>query len=470
MRKILSNVVYQAVYQLLQVILPIITVPVVSGALGPKGLGIYNFTTSITNYFVLFAGLGLSNYGVREIARCRDNRDRMSHKFFELEGMSILVSIGIFMVYFILLIFLKYREFYLIEVFLVIAAVLDISWFYIGIEEFGKVSLANIIIKITSFLLIVFLIHDYSDTKLYVFIQSISTFMSQGILWLFLKGKIKFVRVKIIDMIKQIIPATHYFISKIAISLYTSLNKTLLGILGTMTAVGYFSNAVTLCSMLVTVMTSIDEALLPRMSNLVGHGDEKTAIKIMEKAVHLSMWITFPAMFGLIAVSNKLVGWFYGDKFEILKILLPIVSPLMVIMPLGISIARQYLVPKGNIREYNISVIAAGLISIFINVVTIPRFGVYGAVLATLISETLNTSIRIIELLRKTEFYFDFILIFKYFLMSFVMALVIICSTRGCSSSILTTVLQILIGILVYGSLSVLFKLPIPISKIKKII
>lgn len=465
MKKILNNVMYQAIYQLLQVILPIITVPIVSGALGPKGLGIYNFTTSIVNYFVLFAGLGLSNYGVREIARCRSNKKLMSQKFFELEGMSVLLSIIIFVVYVLFIFFAKYREFYLIEIFLVIGAVLDISWFYIGIEEFGKVSLANMIIKIVAFVLIVLLVHDYSDTKLYVLIQSMSTFLSQGVLWLFLKNRITYVHVSIKEMLTQIKPATHYFISKIAISLYTTLNKTLLGILGTVTAVGYFSNAVTLCTMLVTIMTSIDEALLPRMSNLVGNGDEKKAIKIMEKAVHLSLWITIPAMFGLISISGKLVGWFYGGKFEILKILLPMVAPLMVIMPLGISIARQYLVPKGNIRGYNISVLAAGIVSIIINVVAIPRIGVYGAIIATLTSESLNTIIRVVELLKKTSFSFDFSLIVKYVLMSFIMSIVIYESTLKCPSSAITTLMQTLIGIVIYGGLSLLLKLPFKIIK-----
>lgn len=467
MRRILNNVLYQAVYQLLQVILPVITVPIVSGALGPKGLGIYNFTTSIVNYFVLVAGLGLSNYGVREIARCRDNKKQMSRKFFELEGMSILISIIIFAVYIVLILFLKYREFYIIEILLIIGAVLDISWLYIGIEEFGKVSLANMIIKIASLFSIIIFIHDYSDTKLYVLIQSLSTFLSQGILWFFLKNKIEYVHVSVKAMIKQIMPAMRYFFSKIAISLYTTLNKTLLGILGTVTAVGYFSNSVTLCTMLVTVMTSIDEALLPRMSNLVSHGDEKEAIKIMEKAVHLSLWITFPSMFGLIAISNKLIMWFYGDKFELLKSLLPMVAPLIVIMPLGISIARQYLVPKGNIRGYNISVVVAGIVSIVINLIAIPKIGVYGAILATLVSETLNTFIRLIELIRKTNFKFHFSLIGLYISMSLVMSFIIYKSTMNLSSSFITTLLQIFIGIVVYGSLSLLLKIPFRVMHIK---
>ncbi|PEG94100.1 flippase [Lactobacillus sp. UMNPBX10] len=468
MKKVLNNIVYQAIYQLLQIILPIITVPVISNALGPKGLGIYNYTTSIVNYFVLFAGLGLSNYGVREIAQCRNNKKELSRKFFELEGMSLLVSILIFAVYFLCTVFLRYSDYYFIELLLVAGAVLDISWFYIGIEDFGKVSLSNAIIKIISFILIITLIHNYSDTKLYVLIQVSSTFLSQTILWIFLKGKINFVRVSISSMTKHIAPAAHYFISKIAISLYTTLNKTLLGILGTVAAVGYYSNAVTLYSMVVMVMTSVDEALLPRMSRLVGEGNGKKAINLMEKVVHLSLGITIPAMFGLMITSSKLVDWFFGPKFEILKILLPIVSPLVVIMPLGISIARQYLVPKGNIRGYNYSVISAGVISIVINILTIPKIGVYGAILATFVSETINTSIRIRELLKNTTFKFHYFIIVKYTMISVIMSLVIFLSTFNLASSVYTTLIQIIIGMCVYAILSVLVKTPLYSIVIRK--
>lgn len=467
MKRLVSNVFYQAIYQLLQVILPVITVPIVSNSLGPKGLGIYNFTTSIVNYFVLFAGLGLSNYGVREIARCRDNKYELSKEFFELEGMNILVSIFVFLCYFLIVFFLKYKSFYMIELLLVVGAVLDISWFYIGIEEFGKVSMVNIVIKVTAFILIVLLIHDYSDTRLYVFIQCSSIFLSQLFLWFFLKKKIYFVRVTILSMMKQIYPATKYFISKIAISLYTTLNKTLLGFLGTVTAVGYYSNAVTFYTMIVMVMTSIDEALLPRMSNLVGQGDSEKAIKVMEKAVHLSLWITIPAMIGIATISNKLVGWFFGSKFEILKILLPIVSPLIVIMPLGISIARQYLVPTGNIKGYNISVIIAGVLSIVINVLAIPKIGVYGAILATIVSELTNTIIRLVELLTETDFKFNYYLIGKYFLMSICMGIIIMIITHKMSSGVFTTLIQVIIGAVTYIGLSVILRVPFSLKKIK---
>lgn len=470
MKRILDNVLYQALYQLLQVILPVITVPIVSGSLGPKGLGIFNFTSSITNYFVLFAGLGLSNYGVREIARCRDNKNSLSRKFFELEGMNILISIIIIAVYFSMVAIMnRYKSFYVIEFLLIIAAVLDISWFYIGIEDFSKVSLSNMIIKVISFILIVLTIHNYSDLKLYVVIQCGSTFLSQSILWFFLKNRIDFVRVNFISMVKHIKPAAAYFISKIAISLYTNLNKTLLGILGTVSAVGYYSNGVTLYTMIAMVMTSVDEALMPRMSKMVSDGNKTNAIKLMEKVVHISLWITIPAMFGLIAISSKLVDWFFSPKFALLKILIPIFAPLVVIIPLGVSIARQYLVPTGNIKGYNISVIFAGIISIFINVITISKMGVYGTVLATCVSESFNTIIRVFELIKHTDFHFHLSLIIRYFIMGIVMALAIYCSTRQLSSSVVTTMIQISIGVIVYGFLSIVTKTPLSIKQIESI-
>uniref|UniRef100_UPI0022E62F14 oligosaccharide flippase family protein n=1 Tax=Vagococcus bubulae TaxID=1977868 RepID=UPI0022E62F14 len=174
MNKIISNFMYQLIYQITIIILPIITIPIVSKNLGVEGLGVYNYVSSIVNYFVLFAGLGLANYGIREISIVRNNKKNLSKKFWELELFNIIIAISILFIYILFLILLNDRLFFLISGITLLATLFDISWFYYGIEDFKIISLINFIIKIISFLCILFFIKNTDDLWLYFLIQSIS--------------------------------------------------------------------------------------------------------------------------------------------------------------------------------------------------------------------------------------------------------------------------------------------------------
>ncbi len=143
---------YQATYQLLLIILPLITIPIVSNALGVRGIGIYNYVNSIITYFTLVAALGLANYGIREIASVREDKQLLSRKFSELLQFNVIVAFFVAIVFILFVLLIKrYQIYFLISGLAIIACMFDISWFFAGIEDFKVVTLSNLIIKIISF-------------------------------------------------------------------------------------------------------------------------------------------------------------------------------------------------------------------------------------------------------------------------------------------------------------------------------
>lgn len=46
-----KNFLYQSAYQLLSIILPLITTPYISRVLSPEGVGIYSYTNSVMYFF-----------------------------------------------------------------------------------------------------------------------------------------------------------------------------------------------------------------------------------------------------------------------------------------------------------------------------------------------------------------------------------------------------------------------------------
>ena len=97
-----KNLILSTLYQILCIITPIITAPYVSRVLGPEGVGIYSYTHSIQMYFSLFAALGVTTYGSREIARNRNDRQAYSKLFWEIQIMVMLTSCVCLAAWFIL--------------------------------------------------------------------------------------------------------------------------------------------------------------------------------------------------------------------------------------------------------------------------------------------------------------------------------------------------------------------------------
>ena len=83
-KSITKNYLYNLAYQILILILPLITTPYLSRVLGAKGTGIYSYTYTIVNYFVLFGSLGVALYGQREIAYAQQKKHKRKKIFIEL--------------------------------------------------------------------------------------------------------------------------------------------------------------------------------------------------------------------------------------------------------------------------------------------------------------------------------------------------------------------------------------------------
>ncbi|APX71958.1 oligosaccharide flippase family protein [Companilactobacillus allii] len=447
-KTIVSNFFYQASYQVLLVILPLATVPIISKALGPSGIGIYNYVSSIVAYFVLVAGLGLSNYGVREIAVVRDNRYERSKMFWELQFFNLFFSGFTFIVYIIFSFFSSNSTLYIIQSLTIIGTIFDISWFFGGVEDFKLITIRNFIIKLASFLAIVLLIHSKSDLYIYFLIQSVSNLLSEMSLWVSIKKYIDWVPVTAREVYSHLKNALEFFIAKVAMTLYQNLTKTILGIMTSMSVVGYYSNSLTLVILSGSIINALNTVMIPRMSNLMNKKED--TIKILEKTIHFQLFVTIMTSFAIISISNSLVPWFFGVKFLEIRKIIPLLTPMLVFQSLQMSIAAQYLIPMNKMKGYNISVLFGAIASIISNIILIPVFQIYGAVVGITIGYMVICFLRISELVKTTNFRFNLISIFKYTISGIIAYYFVYFSTFGMKSTIITTALQGTIFVSVY--------------------
>lgn len=330
-KSIKKNYLYNLAYQILILILPIVTTPYISRVLGAEKVGIYSFTISIVTYFSLFGTLGVSLYGQREIAYARENKSKRKKTFFEIilfRFITMAISIGVFCFTYVRN--PEYGKYYQILILYLLAAAFDISWFFQGMEEFKKTVTRNVIVRIVSVCSIFLFVKAPEDLWKYLLIYSLADLVGNLSLWLYLPKYFKGTAIKNINIKRHMIPIMLLFIPQIAIKLYNVVDKTMIGYMITeKSALGNYEEAYKVINVLFTVVSSLGIVMVPRIASVFASGDKKTLNQYIVKSFRFMFFLAFPMMIGLMTISKEFVPIFLGEGYEnavgIVNILAPMI-------------------------------------------------------------------------------------------------------------------------------------------------
>lgn len=475
-KSITKNYVYNLIYQILLIIIPIITIPYISRILGAENIGIYNYTLSISAYFILFGSLGVSLYGQREIAYNQKDKYQYSKIFLELfilKSITMIISIILFYFAFV------YNEnnyniYFKILILELIGNIFDISWFFQGLEEFKKTVTRNIFVKIIGLICIFVFIKTKEDLSKYFMIYVLSIFIANISLWIYIPRYIQKIEIKKINLFRHLKPTLILFIPQIAIQVYTILDKTMIGmIISNKSEVGFYSQSEKIIKLALTIITSLGIAMMPRIASIYAEGNRKKINEYLEKSFNFVMILSFPMIFGIAAVSQIFVPVFFGNGYEKVVILMIILSPIIFFIGLSNVIGQQYLLPTQRQKEYTSSVIIGAGVNFFVNMLLIPKFGAVGAAIGTIIAEFMVTIIQII-CTRKDFNYKNIIFNSKNYIVSSI-AMFVTCKifSEILTSNLISLILLIVIGTSVYFICLIVLKdrfLKENLSKIKSLI
>ena len=456
------NFFYQMIFQVVKILIPFITVPIISKALGAEGIGVYSFTSSIAQYFILLSEVGILLYGNREIAMARDDPEKTSQLFSELVALKGLMTFLSLIIYWIVVqtFFKADVLFYLIQLINIVSVFFDITWFFMGLEDFKTVSLINTVIQIGVFFLLIWKIKKPSDLIFYMLIKATGEFLGFSLIWLLAMKKIRFKKVQFKTLIEHLKKTLFYFIPQVGVILYTTLTTTLLGFLKTSQDVGVYTNALHLIVTITTLLTTIDFVLLPRISHLFANKQMSQIMTILNQSIHVQLFLSIPAAFGIAGIAKTVVPWFFGETFLAMTGILPLLSLAVIMMPFGMVLSRQYLLPLGKTKEYTLSVLGGAGVSVLLNIFLIPRYGLMGAVISTIAVESVIAWYRVMILLKQTDFVFEKKRIAAFVGAGLGMYLVIVLYGRQAPSTFKTTMIQVGLGLLTYGILSFVLKVP----------
>ena len=451
-KSIKKNYTYNLVYQLIVIILPIITTPYLSRVLGAEKIGIYGYVLSITTYFILFGTLGTALYGKREIAYVSKDKKEYSRTFWEIfivRTFFIIISLFFFYIFFIRN--TEYGIYYGILSIEIIANIFDISWFFQGLEEFQKIVIRNVVIKALSVIAIFLFVKTKNDLYIYLLIYVLSTLLANVSLWIPLPKylaktdkKLKFKR--------HIMPTINLFIPQIAIQVYTLLDKTMLGTLTqNMVQVGNYEQSQKIIKTALVLVTSLGTVVSPRISSTISDGNHKQVVEYLKKSYNFVWLLGFPLMIGLIATANTIVPWFLGEEFNDAIILIMVGA--MLIMAIGLNNVSgvQYLISVKKQNLFTKSVVIAAIFNFSLNMVLIPKFGALGAIVSSVLAEILIIVVQAIDIRHD----FDVRIIYqdslKYIIGSIIMFVPVYTLGKLMKPTILTSCIQVALGGIIYG-------------------
>lgn len=389
-KSITKNSIYYSVYQALNVIFPFLTGMYVARILLPDAVGNVAYANNIAQYFVTFAFLGIPTYGMREIAKVRNDHEKLSKLYSELLVINFISTVIFSLIYLVLVLsvtsFRKQLVLYLVAGGAIALNALNNSWLFEGLEEFRFISIRNIIFKALCFVALILFVKGPSD---YIIYASINVFGTAGNYVINMIYAPRFAKFSIhgLNLKRHMKSILILVFVNLAIQIYSLVDVTMLGIFAKKKNVAYYSYAMRINQIFVSIINSFTIVVVPRMAFYYKEKRKKDFDSLISKTLETLLALGIPLVAGLQIVSTDAINILYGSAFAPSAGVLRILSFVLVISPIGYLLGSRVLLVTDHEVSMMLCVGLGAIVNIIGNSILIPRYTEYGAAIASVFSE-----------------------------------------------------------------------------------
>lgn len=450
--KVIKNYLYNVVYQILLLLVPLITVPYISRVLGPELVGINSYTNSWMTFFMLVGQMGIALYGNREVAYHRENPIERSKIFWGIELLQVITITCALIAYLgaVLLFSTTFKEYFLLQSFWIIAAGVDVSWYFMGVENFQRIVFRNMLVKLASVALIFLVVKGNKDLGKYIALLGLSNLVGNLTLWPYLKDEIKWVPISTWHPFRHFYPALLLFVPTITTQVYLVVNRLMLGRMSTQSQLGQFQYTDQIIKVILAVVTASGQVMLPHIANKFSKGDVKGIRDSLYNSFDFITAIAIPMMFGIMAIAKQFAPWFLGKQFNDAGILMMIEAPVILFIGWSNVTGTQYLMPINRTKEYTVSVTVGAVINVIANLFLIALWGARGATLATDISEFAVAAVQLVYIRQTISRRKLFGQMWKYLLSGGIMFIITYRLAMIMNMTIPNLAIEVIIGAVIY--------------------
>ena len=393
-----QNALYNMIYQVISIVVPLITSPYLARVVGADGIGQYAVTNSVANYFFIFAMLGVNNYGNRAIAQNKADRKSLSSTFWQIYYLQVICALIVGSLYGIFCIRFtsdEMRFMYMIQGIFVFSSITDINWFAFGMERFKTTTIRNIVVKAITTVSIFVFVNDANDVGIYTFVIHLGTVAGLLVIWPMIIKETDIEKPRLGEMLKHLKPNLVLFIPYLSGSIYHGMDKIMLGAFDNNAAAGYYTYSLNILNIPLGIITAVCTVFMPRIAYLVKQNEKENAFLLFEKGFLYMGIITIAMWFGVMAISPVFVPYYLGSGYQKTAEMLIILAFSIVLTGLADVLRSMYLIPYEKDKVYTISVITGTIVNFIGNLIAIPLLGGYGACWATVFAKVASLLVEI---------------------------------------------------------------------------
>ncbi|OOM77224.1 putative O-antigen transporter [Clostridium puniceum] len=399
-KSISKNAIFKAMLNLFNIILPILVIPLVSRSFGDELYGYMGYGDSLTAYFLIFASFGIYQYGLREISKVRDDKIKLSQTFTSLFVFTVITNVIASVAYMIFVaIYYKNQPYFytcIVLGFNLVFNMFYVEWVNEAVENYDFIAIKTMAVRIIYSAIILLFVRQKEDFIFYLYLVVGFNFINNIISFIYVKKKLKF-DFSNLEILKHIKPMLYVVILTSTGVLYTQLDKIMLkDSPGGTTAVGYYYMAQRVASIISTLLLTLVQVTMPRLSNYLGKESRSEYLILLKKVVRIYFIVLFPASIGLFCLSKEAIYIFGGKDFLGAVPVMFVFAIHMLVIGIESVIANQIIYLHGKEKDDAILVLIGGVINLIFNVtLTITgNFNMVTAIATTLIA---NIIILILE-------------------------------------------------------------------------
>lgn len=347
-KSIKANFFYSSILTSANYIFPILTYPYISRVLGVEKVGACNFVDSIVAYLVLFSMMGISTVGVREIAKSKGDKEKTDSAYSSLIFLNTLTTVFAFVVFAISIFAVpalaNYKALLIIGAVRLLCGYLQVEWLFLGLEEFKYITNRTIVVKLGYILGVYLFVHSSEDYLIYFALYSIMTLVNVIINLSYARKYVCF-KIKSINIRPYIKPFFILGVYMVITSMYTSFNVTFLGFTNGDTEVGYYTTAIKLFSLLLSIFTAFTGVMLPRMSSLLANNKIDEFKNLLSRSLSIIVIYSIPVICLTYMMAPQIIMLISGPGYEGAILPMRIVVPLILIIGIEQVLVMQTLMP-----------------------------------------------------------------------------------------------------------------------------
>jgi O-antigen/teichoic acid export membrane protein len=423
MSSIRKNFFYNIILSVTQVIFPLITFSYVARVIEPVGIGTVSFVESVCRYAILMAALGVPVYGIREVAKLKDDKEKLSKLCSELLIIHFIATFFISLIYLVTVLSVAKLnhnlDYYLLGLLMVFSNIFIMEWYFQGIGDFKFITLRTLIVRIVTTFSVFFLVNKTND-GINFFLLTVITNIINGIInfWHAKKSLNLIFSFNFKSLKKHLLPLLFIFSSTISISIYVLLDTIMLGFLADEKAVGFYSMALKISKVPMLFVGALGLVLIPQLSSSFHQNDLENFKILILKSLNFVITFSFPVIFFVLGISNELLHAFAGERFLGAAVTLKILSVVVLLIGLSNVFGLQILTPMGKDKFLTFSVLLGTITSVSLNFILIPLYQERGAAITNIITELVVTGATLYFASKFIKLDFDYLFILKSLLYS----------------------------------------------------